>query len=62
MPNSGAPRRRRPEVEVRVLDHVFETLPTPSFTDEKKQLAAKRVCQHIWQQNATGAYGAGMVA
>lgn len=40
------------EVEVSILDHVFEELPTPPFTEDEKQMVAKRVYQHIWQQSA----------
>jgi len=40
------------EVEVSILDHVFQTLPTPPFTTDEKQIAAKRVYQHLWQQSA----------
>ena len=50
------------EVEVRILDHLFEALPTPPFTDDDKQLAAKRVYQHIWQQSAAETYGAQFAA
>jgi type I restriction enzyme, R subunit len=50
------------EVEVKILDHLFETLPSPPFTDEDKQLAAKRVYQHIWQQSAAGTSGAEFAA
>jgi type I restriction enzyme R subunit len=46
------------EVEVSILDHVFEELPTPPFTADEKQLVAKRVYQHIWQQSAAGTLGA----
>ena len=42
------------EVEVFILDHLFETLPTPPFTSEEKQAVAKRVFQHVWQQSACG--------
>jgi type I restriction enzyme R subunit len=47
------------EVEVSILDHVFQTLPTPPFTDSEKQTAAKRVYQHVWQQSAARATGSG---
>jgi type I restriction enzyme R subunit len=40
------------EVEVFILDHLFEALPTPPFTAEGKQAVAKRVYEHIWQQSA----------
>ena len=41
-----------------MFDHLFEMLPSPPFTDDEKQLAAKRVYQHIWQQSVAGADGA----
>jgi type I restriction enzyme R subunit len=47
------------EVEVAILDHLFEVLPTPPFSDDEKELVAKRVYQHIWQQSAASAYAAG---
>lgn len=50
------------EVEVGILDHVFQTLPTPPFTTDEKQLAAKRVYQHVWQQSAAYASAATFVA
>ena len=42
------------EVRVFILDHLFETLPTPPFTTDEKQGIAQRVYQHIWQQSASG--------
>ena len=41
------------EVEVFILDRVFEALPTPPFSQEDKQAVAKRVYDHIWQQSAS---------
>jgi type I restriction enzyme R subunit len=40
------------EVEVFILDHLFAVLPTPPFTLDDKQVLAKRVYQHIWQQSS----------
>ena len=40
------------EVEVFILDRLFETLPTPPFSEEEKRGAAQRVYQHIWRQSA----------
>ncbi len=45
------------EVEVRILDHLFQSLPTPPFTADEKQLAARRVYQHVWQQSAASTAG-----
>ena len=42
-----------------ILDHLFEALPTPPFTDEEKQQVAKRVYQHIWQQSAGAGFSMG---
>ena len=39
------------EVEVFILDRVFEALPSPPFSDADKQEVAKSVYQHIWQQS-----------
>ena len=40
------------EVEIFILDRLFAVLPTPPFTSDDKQLVAKRVYEHIWQQSA----------
>jgi len=42
------------EVEVLILDSLFAALPTPPFTAEEKESAARRVYQHVWQQSASG--------
>lgn len=44
------------EVEVLILDHVFKSLPTPPFTAEEKEAAAKRTYRHIWQQSTSGLF------
>ena len=46
------------EVEVVILDHVFAALPNPPFTDAEKQSVARQVYQHVWQQSASGHFGA----
>jgi type I restriction enzyme R subunit len=50
------------EVQVSIPDHVFEELPTPPFTEDEKQVVAKRVYQHVWQQSAGGNLNAGFAA
>lgn len=45
------------DVEVLILDHLFTELPSPPFTDDEKQTAAKQVYQHVWQQSASGHFG-----
>ena len=42
------------EVEVLILDSLFDALPTPPFSVEDKESAAKLVYQHVWQQSASG--------
>jgi type I restriction enzyme R subunit len=44
------------EVEVFILDHVFQALPTPPFSVEEKETAARRAYRHIWQQSASGLF------
>lgn len=44
------------EVEVLILDNVFESLPTPPFTAKEKELVAKRVYELVWQQSASGLF------
>jgi type I restriction enzyme, R subunit len=45
-------------VEIFILDRLFEVLPTPPFTAEEKEEAARRVYQHVWQQSASGEFAA----
>ena len=49
-------------VEAEILDQLFQVLPDPPFTDEEKQVVAKRVYEHVWQQSAGGQFGAGEAA
>jgi type I restriction enzyme R subunit len=44
------------EVRVGILDHLFEVLPTPPFTESEKELAAEQIFQHVWQQSAAGTF------
>ena len=44
------------EVEVFILDRLFEALPTPPFTEAEKEQAARNVYQHVWQQAASGQF------
>ena len=43
------------EVEVFILDHVYQALPDPPYTEEDKRSAAALVYRHVWQQSAAGA-------
>jgi type I restriction enzyme R subunit len=45
------------EVETFILDNLYMHLPSPPFTEEDKQEAAKMVYQHVWQQSVSGAFG-----
>lgn len=42
------------EVEVFILDHVYQALPDPPYTEDDKRAAANLVYRHVWQQSATG--------
>ena len=46
------------EVEIFILDNLYTCLPSPPFTDEDKQEAAKIVYQHVFQQSTSGFFGA----
>ena len=45
------------EVEVFILDHVYQALPEPPYTAEDKKEVAELVYRHIWQQSASGLFG-----
>lgn len=42
------------EVEVFILDKLFEVIPMPPYTEEDAQAAAEHVYQYVWQRSATG--------
>ncbi len=44
------------EVEVFILDHVYQALPEPPYTVQDKQAVAELVYRHIWQQSASGQF------
>lgn len=44
------------EVEVFILDHVFQALPEPPYTPEEKAEVAALVYRHIWQKSASGSF------
>lgn len=39
------------EVEIFILDHVYQTLPEPPYTSDDKAQVAQLVYRHIWQQS-----------
>jgi type I restriction enzyme R subunit len=44
------------DVEVFILDQVFDALPTPPFTDDEKKAVAGNVYAHVWQQAMSGQF------
>jgi len=44
----------RAEVEVFILDRLFEALPGPPYTEDETQAAAARIYDYVWQRSATG--------
>ncbi len=44
------------EVEVFILDQVYQTLPEPPYTAKDKKDVAELVYRHIWQQSASGLF------
>lgn len=51
-PGGDAPAKG--EAETLILDHVYTSLPTLPFPDDKKLIAAN-VYAHVWQQAVSGA-------
>lgn len=49
------------EVEVAIMDYLYEALPEPPFTEEDKEAAAKVVFQHVWQQGRGDGLGSAAV-
>lgn len=41
-------QQTKAEVEVFILDQIYERLPTPPFTEEEKRLAAESVYAYVW--------------
>jgi type I restriction enzyme R subunit len=44
------------DVEVFILDRVYASLPTPPFTVAEKDVVARNVYAHIWQQAVKGSF------
>jgi type I restriction enzyme R subunit len=42
------------EVEVFILDTLWQTLPRPPFTDEGTEAVASRVYDYVWQRSSSG--------
>jgi type I restriction enzyme R subunit len=50
------------EVEVFILDHLYQMLPSPPYTEVDKQAAAKEVYNFIWNTSASSAYRGATIA
>ena len=46
------------DVQVFILDEVFQSLPTPPFSAEEMELVASNVYAHVWQQAMSGQFAA----
>jgi type I restriction enzyme R subunit len=44
------------EVEVLISNSIYESLPTPPFSEEDKESATKRIYQHVWEQSERGEF------
>lgn len=44
------------EVEVFILDHVYQALTEPPYTAEDKKQVAELIYRHVWQQSASGVF------
>jgi type I restriction enzyme R subunit len=45
------------EVQASILDWLFETLPSPPFTESDTENLANRVYEYVWQQSEAGILG-----
>ena len=52
----------RAEVEVEILDRIFDVIPMPPYTEEEAQKFASEIYNYIWQRSAAGAFPASAVA
>ena len=50
------------EVEVFILDQLYQMLPSPPFTEDDKQAAAKEVYSFIWNTSASSGYRGAAIA
>lgn len=39
-----------------ILDHLYEHLPSPPFSDQDKEATAETIYHYVWQQSAAGHY------
>lgn len=46
------------DIKVFILDSVYQSLPTPPFTEDEKALIANNVYAHVWGQAASGTLAA----
>ena len=44
------------EVNVLIRDKVYDSLPTPPFTNDEKTVVADNVYEHIWRQAISGEF------
>jgi len=42
------------EVEVFILDRLYESLPRPPYTNAETEAAAKKIYNYVWQRSASG--------
>jgi type I restriction enzyme R subunit len=42
------------EVRIAILDHLFQTLPRPPFTDAEAEFVASGVYDYVWERSRTG--------
>lgn len=52
----------RAEVEVEILDRIFDVIPMPPYTEEEAQKFASEIYNYIWQRSAAGAFPASAIA
>jgi len=55
MPTWAQNTQTQADVKVFVLDHLWQSLPRPPFTDQDTESLADRVYDYVWQRSMGGA-------
>ncbi len=52
----------RAEIEVEILDQIFNVIPIPPYTEDDAQKYADQIYQYIWERSESGAFPIGSAA
>jgi type I restriction enzyme R subunit len=54
MPNWPQNTQTQAEVKMFILDHLWQLLPRPPFSEADAETLTERIYDHVWQQSARG--------